>query len=76
MFGVFTSTLTHVDLPKLFSRGYGGVQNNSGNSGGVRELFQWSKNGNSGEEEVGGGGGLHEIFSMVGVWIFSGSWTL
>ena len=75
MFGVFTSTLTQSFLRKLFSRGYGGVQNNSGNSGGVRGLFQWSKNGNSGEEE-GGGWGLHEILSVVGVWIFSGSWTL
>ena len=47
----------------------GGVQNSSGNSGGVGGLFYWSKNGNSGEE----GGGLREIPSVVGVWIFSGT---
>ena len=51
MFGVF-----HTFLPKLFlPEGMEGVQNSSGNSEGVRRLFKWSKNGNSGEE---GGGGL------------------
>ena len=52
MFGVFTFTLTHFLAKTIFSRGYGGVQNSSGNSGGVGGLFYWSKNGNSGE--VGG----------------------
>ena len=38
-------------MPKLFfPEGMGGVQNSSGNSGGVGGLFYWSKNGNSGEE--------------------------
>ena len=55
-----------------FPEGMGGVQNSSGNSGGVGGgLFQWSKNGNSGE-----GGGLREIPSVVGVWIFSGTTDL
>ena len=40
----------------------GGVHNACGNSGGIG----------------GGGGGLHEIPSVVGVWIFSGTtqWKL
>ena len=37
--------------------------------GGGGGLFYWSKNGNSREE----GGGLHEIPSVEGVWIFSGT---
>ena len=38
-------------MPKLFfPEGMGGVQNSSGNSGGVGGLFYCSKNGNSGEE--------------------------
>ena len=52
--------LSHTFLPKLFfpeGMGGGGVQNSSGNSGGVGGLFQWSKNGNSGE-----GGGAYVKF--------------
>ena len=57
-------------MPKLFfPEGMGGVQNSSGNSGGVGGVFKWSKLGNSG----GGGGDLREILSVVGVWIFSGT---
>ena len=70
MFGVFTFTLTHFLAKTSFSRGYGGVQNSSRNSGGVGGYFSGQKNGNS-EEEGGAGGGLSEIPSMVGVWIFS-----
>ena len=50
MFGVFTFTLTHFLAKTIFPEGMGGVQNSSGNSGGVGGLFYWSKNGNSGEE--------------------------
>ena len=56
-------------MPKpFFPEGMGGVQNSSGNSGGVGGLLYWSKNGNSGEGE-----GLREIPSVMGVWIFSGT---
>ena len=47
----------------------GDVQNSSGNSGGVGVISvvkNWKFRG-------GGGGGLHEIPSVVGVWIFSGT---
>ena len=60
--GVFTFPLTHFLVKTIFSRGYVGVKNSSGNSGGVGRLFSGKKNGNSREE-----GGLHEIPSMVGV---------
>ena len=76
MFGVFTFTLTHFLAKTIFSRGYGGVQNSSGNSGGVG----WGGGGYfTGPKEKKmeipgrGGGGLSEIPSMVGVWIFSGT---
>ena len=67
MFGVFTFTL-HTFLPTIFSRGYWGVQNSSGNSGGVRGYFSGQN-----MEIPGRRGGLHEIPCMVGVWIFSGT---
>ena len=51
----------------------GGVQNSSGNSGGVGGLFYWSK---KMEIPGRGGGGLREIPSVVGVWIFSGTTQL
>ena len=55
-------------MPKLFfPGGMGGVQNNSGNSGGGGGILV-VEIGNSGEE-----GGLREIPSVVGVWIFSGT---
>ena len=62
-------------MPKLFfPEGMGGVQNSSGNSGGVGGYFTGQKNGNSGE---GGGGGAYVKFpSVVGVWIFPGTYTL
>ena len=37
--GVFTFSFTHFLVKIIFSRGYGGVQNSSGNSGGVGGLF-------------------------------------
>ena len=45
MFGVFsfTFTLTHFLAKTIFSRGYGGVQNSSGNSGGVGGYFSGPK---------------------------------
>ena len=52
----------------FFPESMGGVQNSSGNSGGVGGLFYWSK-----MEILGRGGGLREIPSVVGVWIFSGT---
>ena len=36
MFRVLTLTLTHFLVNTIFSRGYGGVHNTHGNSGGVR----------------------------------------
>ena len=45
-----TFTLTHFLAKTIFPEGMGGVQNSSGNSGGVGGSFYWSKNGNSGEE--------------------------
>ena len=59
-------------MPKLFfPGGMGGVQNSSGYSGGVGGgvilvVKNWKFRG-------GGGGGLREIPSVVGVWIFSGT---
>ena len=44
----------------IFSRGYGGVQNRRGNSGGVGGYF-------SGQKIPGRGGGLREITSVLGV---------
>ena len=58
------NTLSHQNY---FSRGYGGIYNTGGNSEGWRVTFVF-KNGNS-EKEAGC---LHEIPSMVRVWIFSG----
>ena len=51
----FTFTLTHFLAKTIFPERMGGVQNSSGNSGGVR-LFYWSKNGTSEEE-----GGLRYV---------------
>ena len=68
MFGVFTFSFTNFLAKIIFSRGYGGVQNSSGNSGGVGYYFSGQKMGNSGRR-----GGLREIPSVVGVWIFSGT---
>ena len=50
MFRVLTFTLTQFIARTIFSRGYGGVQNSSGNSGGVGGYLSGQKNGNSGEE--------------------------
>ena len=57
-------------MPKLFfPEGMGGVQNSSGNSGGVGGgYFTVQK-----MEIPGRSGGLREIPSVVGVWIFSGT---
>ena len=69
MFGVFTFTLTNFLAKIIFSRGYGGVQNSSGNSGGVGgSYFSGQK-----MEILRRRGALREIPSMVGVWIFSGT---
>ena len=62
--------LKHTFFPKLFfPEGIGGVQNSSGNSGGVGGgvilvVKKW---------KLRGGGGLREIPSVVGVWIISGT---
>ena len=59
-------------MPKLFfPGGMGGVQNSSGNSGGVGGYFSGPK-----LEIPGRRGGLREIPSVVGVWIFSGTTLL
>ena len=58
-------------MPKLFfpgGMGGGGVQNSSGNSGGVAGYFSGQK-----LEIPGRRGALHEIPSVEGVWIFSGT---
>ena len=68
MFGVFTSSLTHFLAKISFPGGMGGVQNSSGNSGGVGGYFSGQK-----LEIPGRRGGLREIPSVVGVWIFSGT---
>ena len=47
----------------------GGVQNSSRNSGGVGGYFGQKME----IPRRGGGGGSHEIPSVVGVWIFSGT---
>ena len=68
MFGVFTFSL-HFLVPKLFfPEGMGGVQNSSGNFGGVGGLFllvvkKW--------KFCGAGGPYVKTPPMVGVWIFS-----
>ena len=41
--GVFTFPLTHFLVKTIFSRGYVGVKNSSGNSGGVGRLFSGKK---------------------------------
>ena len=43
MFGVFTFSLTHFLAKIIFPGGMGGVQNNSGNSGGVGGYFSAQK---------------------------------
>ena len=48
MFGVLTFTLTHILAKTIFSRGYRGVQNSSGNSGGVGGDFSGQKMENPG----------------------------
>ena len=58
-------------MPKLFfPEGMGGVQNSNGNSEGVGGYFSGQ---NIEIPRRGGGGGLREIPSVVGVWIFSGT---
>ena len=68
MFGVFSFTLTHFLAKTIFPEGMGGVQNSSGNSGGVGGYFSGPK-----MEIPGRRGVLREIPSVVGVWIFSGT---
>ena len=63
-----TFTLTHFLSKTIFSRGYGGVQNSNGNSEGVGGYFSGQN-----MEIPRRRGGLREIPSMVGVWIFSGT---
>ena len=59
--------LTHFLAKTIFFRGYPrGVYITLGEEG----LLLCSENGNPGEE---GGGGLCEILSVVGIWIFSGT---
>ena len=61
--------LKHTFLPKLFfPGGMGGVQNSSGNSRGVGGRYFSSQ-----KMEIPRRGGLCEIPSVVGVWIFSGT---
>ena len=70
MFGVFTFTLTHFLAKTIFSRGYGGVYKI------VVEIPEgWGSyfTGQKMEIPGRGGGGLREIPSVVGVWIFSGT---
>ena len=55
-------------LNYFFPEGMGGVQNSSGNSEGVGGYFSGKK-----MEILGRRGGLREIPSVVGVWIFSGT---
>ena len=70
----FTFTLFNtLSCQNYFSRGYGeggggGVQNSSGNSGGVGGYFNDQK-----MEIPRRRGGLRESPSVVGVWIFSGT---
>ena len=52
----------------FFPEGMGGVNKTCGNSGGMGRLFLCSK-----MEIPGRRGGLCEIPSVVGVWIFSGT---
>ena len=67
MFRVFT--LTHFLAKPIFSRGYGGIHNCGGNSGGVGGYFCGQKMGIPWRR----GWGLREIPFVVGVWIFSGT---
>ena len=72
MFGVLPLTLTHFLAKTIFSRGYGGVHKTYGNSGEVGVgggglIFAFKK------KKLGEEGDLHEIPTMVGVWIFSGT---
>ena len=68
MFGVFTFTLTHFLAKTIFSEGMGVykvvVEIPEGRGGGY---FSGQK------MEIQGRGGLREIPSVVGVWIFSGT---
>ena len=66
--GLMFRTFAQFLFKMTFSRGAGGVQNAFGNSRGVGGFIFLLKNGNSGEV-----GGLTEIPSVVGVWIFSGT---
>ena len=69
MFGVLTLTLTHFLAKKKFSTGYGGAHNALGNSRGMGRLFfEFRKVEILERLRV-----LHEIPSVVGVWIFSGT---
>ena len=72
MFVVFTFTLTHFLAKTIFPEGMGAVENSSGNSGGVGGYFSGQKM-EIPRRRVGGGGGLREIPSVVGVWIFPGT---
>ena len=69
MFGVFTFSLTHSLAKIIFSRGYGGVYKivvEIPEGWGVNLVVKnWKFR--------GGWGGLREIPSVVGVWIFSGT---
>ena len=72
MFGVFTFTLTHFLAKTIFFQRVWGVykivveipEGWGGYFTGPKK--KWKFRG-------GGGGGLHEIPSVVGVWIFSGT---
>ena len=67
--GLMFRTFAQFLFKMTFSRGAGGVQIAFGNSGGVGGgVIFLLKNGNSGEV-----GGLTEIPSVLGVWIFSGT---
>ena len=60
-------SLTHFLAKTIFPEGMGDVQNSSGDFGEVGVILV-VKNGNLRRK-----GGLREIPSLVGVWIFSGS---
>ena len=71
MFGVFTFSLTHFLGKIIFFQGVGG--------GGVYKIIVeipagWGSYFSGQKLEIPGrNGGLHEIPSVVGVWIFSGT---
>ena len=68
---MFTLPLTHFLAKTILSRAYGGVHKTYGNSAGVGgggATFVFKK-----WKFRGGGGDLHEIPSVVEVWIFSGT---